>query len=58
MGEKIKVGVIGAGRIGKIHASNIIKNFPEFHYPKDTYYMAFNMQINLILKTTYISCVW
>ena len=29
MGEKIKVGVIGAGRIGKIHASNIIKNFPD-----------------------------
>ncbi|WP_312422396.1 inositol 2-dehydrogenase [Anaerospora hongkongensis] len=27
MGHKIKVGVIGAGRIGKIHASNIIKNF-------------------------------
>lgn len=29
MGEKIKIGVIGAGRIGKIHASNIIKNFPD-----------------------------
>jgi myo-inositol 2-dehydrogenase/D-chiro-inositol 1-dehydrogenase len=28
MGEKIKVGVIGAGRIGKIHTGNIIKNFP------------------------------
>ncbi|WP_312198630.1 inositol 2-dehydrogenase [Anaerospora hongkongensis] len=29
MGHKIKVGVIGAGRIGKIHASNIIKNFAD-----------------------------
>lgn len=29
MGQKIKVGVIGAGRIGKIHASNIIKNFAD-----------------------------
>lgn len=29
MSRKIKVGVIGAGRIGKIHAANIIKNFPE-----------------------------
>ncbi|VBB07252.1 inositol 2-dehydrogenase [Lucifera butyrica] len=29
MGEKIKVGVIGAGRIGKIHAGNIVKNFPD-----------------------------
>lgn len=27
MGKKLKVGVIGAGRIGKIHASNIVKNF-------------------------------
>lgn len=28
MEQKIKVGVIGAGRIGKIHAANIVKNFP------------------------------
>ena len=27
MEKKLKVGVIGAGRIGKIHASNIVKNF-------------------------------
>jgi myo-inositol 2-dehydrogenase/D-chiro-inositol 1-dehydrogenase len=27
MDKKIVVGVIGAGRIGKIHAANIIKNF-------------------------------
>jgi myo-inositol 2-dehydrogenase / D-chiro-inositol 1-dehydrogenase len=29
MGKKLQVGVIGAGRIGKIHAANIIKNFPD-----------------------------
>lgn len=29
MKKKIQVGVIGAGRIGKIHASNIVKNFPD-----------------------------
>ncbi len=29
MGKTIKIGVIGAGRIGKIHAANIIKNFPD-----------------------------
>lgn len=28
MEQIIKVGVIGAGRIGRIHAANIIKNFP------------------------------
>jgi myo-inositol 2-dehydrogenase/D-chiro-inositol 1-dehydrogenase len=28
MEKKIEVGVIGAGRIGKIHASNIVKSFP------------------------------
>lgn len=27
MTKKIKVGVIGAGRIGKLHAENIVKNF-------------------------------
>lgn len=27
MEKKLKVGVIGTGRIGKIHASNIVKNF-------------------------------
>lgn len=28
MSHIIKVGVVGAGRIGKIHTSNIVKNFP------------------------------
>ncbi|WP_094607066.1 Myo-inositol 2-dehydrogenase [Sporomusa silvacetica DSM 10669] len=28
MEKKIQVGVIGAGRIGKIHANNIVKSFP------------------------------
>ncbi|TXT50096.1 MAG: myo-inositol 2-dehydrogenase, partial [Spirochaetes bacterium] len=29
MAGKIKVGVIGAGRIGKIHASNIVYYMPQ-----------------------------
>jgi myo-inositol 2-dehydrogenase / D-chiro-inositol 1-dehydrogenase len=29
MGKRLKVGVIGAGRIGKIHAMNIIKHLPD-----------------------------
>ena len=29
MKEKIKVGIIGAGRIGKVHASNIVYFIPE-----------------------------
>ena len=29
MKGKIKVGIIGAGRIGKIHASNIVYFIPE-----------------------------
>jgi myo-inositol 2-dehydrogenase/D-chiro-inositol 1-dehydrogenase len=29
MDKKIKIGIIGAGRIGKLHAENIIKNFSE-----------------------------
>ncbi|VBB08232.1 inositol 2-dehydrogenase [Lucifera butyrica] len=28
MAKQINVGVIGAGRIGKLHAGNIVKNFP------------------------------
>ncbi|KKL78593.1 hypothetical protein LCGC14_2023270, partial [marine sediment metagenome] len=27
--KKYKVGVIGAGRIGKIHIANIIRNIPD-----------------------------
>ena len=26
--KKIKLGLVGAGRIGKMHAENILKNFP------------------------------
>ncbi|MBP2638605.1 MAG: iolG [Firmicutes bacterium] len=29
MQQRIRVGVIGAGRIGKIHAENIVKGFPQ-----------------------------
>ncbi|SNR98078.1 myo-inositol 2-dehydrogenase [Anaerovirgula multivorans] len=28
MGQKIKVGVIGAGRIGKLHTENLVAHFP------------------------------
>lgn len=29
MGKKIKLGIIGAGRIGKLHAENIVHHIPE-----------------------------
>ena len=29
--NKIIIGIIGAGRIGKLHISNIIKHIPQFH---------------------------
>lgn len=29
--NKTIIGIIGAGRIGKLHASNIIKHIPQFH---------------------------
>ncbi|VBB05223.1 Hypothetical protein LUCI_0430 [Lucifera butyrica] len=28
MDKKMKVGIIGAGRIGQLHATAIVKNFP------------------------------
>lgn len=28
MGQTVTIGIIGAGRIGRLHAENIIKNFP------------------------------
>ena len=27
MNNKLKIGIIGAGRIGKLHAENIVNNF-------------------------------
>lgn len=29
MGGKVRIGVIGAGRIGRLHAQNIVRRIPE-----------------------------